>query len=239
MSDRNAVMEAAFDEAQIAQEAEEFRKGEIHQESVEIKTGDEGITEQTDTLTSSARGKPMWNRETGVPSFILTDQAKLRIAQRFPDDHPNPEFRGQRVYTQTPMQPLNPGSMVCKLHKDHPDREYMDKWFRGQYCAKSNMRTQLDVENHFKSKHKGEHQVVEDYEKREHEKQVLEMQRLQMESMQALAGKNEVLPESLPEEPKTEMLEPCPEEGCSYQGTKQQLAGHKMGAHKREAQPAS
>lgn len=245
-------MEAAFKDAEIEQEAEEFKKGDAYQEKVDIQMDDEQVVEKGSVVTSTARGGPMWNRETGVMSMVLTDQAKLRLGQIFPMDHPTPEFRDQRVYTITPMELVNPGKMKCKLHREHPARKTLDQWFKGQHCPKHNMLTQLDVDNHFEHKHKGEFKVVEDDEERRHKAAMLEMQRLQMESMQAIAKRGEV-PEAstsatvsaIPglvekSDPATAIDPPtftpadesCPEEGCDYQGTAKQVQGHKMGAHK-------
>lgn len=191
-------MEAAFKDAEISQEVEEFKKGGPHQENVDITMDDTAVTE-SNVVTSTARGRPLWNRETGVMSMVLTDQAKLRLGQLFPMNHPAPEFRGQRVYTMQEMQPVNQGKMLCKLHRDHPDRKELDQWFLGQHCPKSNLLTQLDVDNHFEHKHKGEWKVVLDDEERQHKTAMLDMQRAQMESMQALAGKNQVSVEPVDE----------------------------------------
>lgn len=235
MSTKDVVMEAAFKDAEIQQEVDEFKKGDVHQEGVDIQMDDETMVEKGSVVTSTARGKPLWNRETGVMSMVLTDQAKLRLGQVFPMDHPSPEFAGQRVYTMKPMQLLNPGKMLCKLHRDHPDREVLDQWFKGQHCPKSNMLTQLDVDNHFEHKHKGEFKVVQDDEERTHKAAMLEMQRLQMESMQAIAGKGEVLPKPMEAQP----IAPCPEEDCNYQGTPAQINGHKSVHNKVEATTGS
>ena len=76
------VMEAAFADAEIQQEVDEFVKGDQHTEGVVAMD----VSEGKDVLTSTARGKPLWNRETGVSSMVLTDQAKLRLGQVFPID---------------------------------------------------------------------------------------------------------------------------------------------------------
>ena len=231
MPGKDAVMEAAFEDAEIQQEVDEFVKGDVHQENVELQM-DDPVTEST-VVTSSARGKPMWNRETGVMSMVLTDQAKLRIGQLFPMDHPDPKFRGQRVYTPTPMQLLNPGKMMCRLHKDHPDHKHLDSLgFTGIHCPKDNMLTMLDVDMHFEHKHRGAFKVVEKDEDRQHKAAMLEMQRLQMESMQALVSKSQA-----------EVAEPetiaCPEDECPYTGTPNQVRGHKSIHSKAEAATVS
>ena len=226
MSDKDQVIDAAFKDAEIALEVEEFRKGGPHQENVKIEMDDTTVTE-SNLLTSSAKGRPLWNRETGDMSMVLTDQAGLRLGQLFPMDHPTPEFRGQRVYTRTPMELVNPGKMLCRLHRDHPGRKVLDQWFKGQHCPKSNMLTQLDVDDHFEHKHKGEFKVVQDNEEREHKAAMLEMQRLQMESMQALAGKSPGTITVAGDGPTTTDATNCDFENCDYTGTLAQLRGHK------------
>ena len=62
------------------------------------------------------------------------------------------------------MEPKTRGTLMCPLHKDHPDRTQVNALgFAAINCRgnKSNLMTQLDVENHVKHTHKKFHERME------------------------------------------------------------------------------
>lgn len=182
-----------------------------------------GTGSQMGGLQSSAAPFRVYNRYDGEPSDITTDQAGQRLRVRFDATHP---WAGQLVWTtKAPEHPPRPGIFVCPLHPESEDRGYLNELhFNGIVCAKSNMKTEMDRQDHFRGKHKKIHAAVEADKDRQLEVQRMDLMREQTAAMQAMANAQGAAP----------ALEACPE-GCGYEGTPNQLRGHKLGAHKEPA----
>lgn len=187
----------------------------------ELRASIKGSGSTVGGLQSSAESMTIYSRYDGEPSVITTDQAGQRLRVRFDGTHP---WAGQLVWTtKAPEHPPRPGIFVCPLHPEGEERAYLDELhFTGIVCPKSNMKTEMDRQDHFRGKHKKIHAAVEADKARQLEVQRMELMREQTAAMQAMAAAQGAQPAT----------EPCPVEGCDYEGTPRQLQGHKMGAHR-------
>ena len=189
MTAKNPVIEKARVEAL----ADELRRGKEYKEDVgtiarDIQFG-EAPGEGEMHLTSTAELIPLYNRATGECSLVVADQIKQKVSTRFPADHPT--HAGQLVYTDAEMEPLNPGQLTCVLHPTHEQRTHFDALgFAGIICAKANIVTDFEVEQHLKLKHKTVWQTNERAITREREDRQMELMRQQTEAMQAVAASN-------------------------------------------------
>jgi hypothetical protein len=117
------------------------------------------------------------------------------------------------------------GTVLCFLHADSPEREsgVLDKiGLAGKRCPKGNLASEHSKRIHAATRHHKEQEAHQYYLDREEKQEDRDAQRGQLAATLALAGK------------ATGQVEPvsCSVEGCDYEGTKRQLAGHRMGAHK-------
>ncbi len=138
-------------------------------------------------LQSSAEDMIVYNRYDGEPSTITTDQAGQRLRVRFDDSHP---WAGKLVWTtKAPESPPRPGVLLCPLHPESQERAYMDELrFTGILCRKSNMKTEMDVQDHFQGKHKKIYKAVEADKERQIKLQQMELMREQTNAMKAMAA---------------------------------------------------
>lgn len=138
-------------------------------------------------LQSSAESLTIYSRYDGESSDITTDQAGQRLRVRFDDSHP---WAGQLVWTtKAPENPPRPGELLCPLHEKSDERAYMNELrFTGIICRKSNMKTEMDVQDHFQGKHKKIHKAVEADKARQIQLQQMELMKEQTNAMKAMAA---------------------------------------------------
>ena len=93
--------ETNVQEEQLDMQAEAIiqKTGLLHQrepmESLDLPKG-----EAATGITSTAAPVTLYNRWSGDPSAILTDQLRTRLRQRFDKEHP---WAGQLVYSENPV----------------------------------------------------------------------------------------------------------------------------------------
>lgn len=117
---------------------------------------------RTRAVISTAAEITVWNVETGEPSTIIFDSLKARTKQRFPDDHPNPEFAGKRVYTMNKAEAPEPrrGNLACPLYAANPSEEAKRLGFGDKGCRKPPyFFSEYDVELHVEKNHKRFYEV--------------------------------------------------------------------------------
>jgi hypothetical protein len=115
------------------------------------------------------------------------------------------------------------GTILCFLHADSSEREssVLDKiGLAGKRCKKDNLASEHSKRLHAATRHHKEQEAYQDYLDRKEKREDRDAQREQLAATLTLAGGKPV------------KLASCTVEGCAYEGTKRQLAGHKMGAHK-------
>lgn len=226
MSSDSIVAKAEEDvhvEAEIAQ-AQQIPGGAEPITRAELDKILKGTGSEMGGLQSSAAPMRIYNRYDGFPSDITTDQAGQRLRVRFDAQHP---WAGQLVWTTKPPDtPPEMGKFLCPLHRESDQREYLDSLNFGRVtCRKATLRTTYDVDGHFKGKHREIFKAVEADKARQLEIQRMDLMREQTAAMQAMAAAQGVQPAK----------ESCPVDGCDYEGTPNQVRGHKMGAHKEPA----
>ena len=128
----------------------------------------------------------VWSMQDGSQSIVLKHKLNEVLRKRNAD--------GSSKFWVTGM-PGNPpkqviGQLLCYLHPDHPEREWMDSiGLQGQVCKKSNMPSLFDVESHMLNRHQQEAKLVEGARERERIADERELAKLQIE---AIRGAQEV-----------------------------------------------
>ena len=88
------------------------------------------------------------------------------------------------------------GSLLCMLHADHTEREWMDTiGLVAQTCRKANLRSEFDLQNHMLHRHQQEWSLIETAREQEARQAQDELVRLQIEAMTG-AAKTETRPAS-------------------------------------------
>lgn len=231
----DTAMLADLEEAQIVAQVDEMRRGGNFEAREDI-TGN--LKAQLETLgmsapdgefsattTTTAAPLTLWNRATGVPSKATTDSVKALLLRRFPSDHPT--HAGQLVWTTVPMEQRVTAHLLCPCHPKSEKRALLDSLGAGDIvCSRpGGLKTPIDVERHFRIKHRAAYDLLKSHEEEAHRRESLEMQRLQTEALQRLAGippseRSGQLPEIARSAlPQTAILAEytCPVGGCDWQ----------------------
>jgi hypothetical protein len=158
------------------------------------------------TVYSTENGAP-----TPVPTYRINEVMSLT------DKDGNPRF----VSEAKDAPEYVPGSVKCFLHKDSPERPILEKiGLSGTFCPAEHLASEHSKRLHGLHRHKQEFAALQEYKENEKEEKREARQDKQLEATLAIArggvGQAELVQ--------------CSE--CDYKGTKRQLAGHKMGAHK-------
>jgi len=190
MSPDEAAVKAEFEQAVIEVAAEDLKSKVPTLETVEEFSQEvASAIQQTKGegqlgLSSTANELTLWNRETGEPSQVLSDQLRLRLRQRFPAGHP---LQGERVYTHEKMEPLRRGHELCLLHKDHPQRAEMDEvGFRNKFCRKANLISEYEVQQHLQRKHKKAWEAKREHKQEAERREQMDLMRQQTEALLAV-----------------------------------------------------
>jgi hypothetical protein len=114
-----------------------------------------------------------------------------------------------------------PGNVKCFMHKDSPERAILEEiGLSAATCPADQLGSLHSKRQHGLHRHKQEWAAYQEYKENEKEEKREARQDKQLEATLAIArggvGQAELVQ--------------CSE--CDYKGTKRQLAGHKMGAHK-------
>jgi hypothetical protein len=173
------------------------------------------------TLTSSAGKVRIYNRETGVPSDVLTDQLKSHLKKRFPSGH---HLSGQLVFSLQPTVDPPMGMVMCLLHPDHPDRPYLDSvGLKGKFCYSEHIASEFDLEGHMRHRHSKEWAVIERAQKRQSDDEGRQLLRQQTELLARMSGQT----------PNAPVVYPCYESGCTrFFDTAQGLRLHQTKEHR-------
>ena len=140
---------------------------------VDLGEGPEGAGTMT-VRTSAPKGYVIvYDYVTGRPTRIA---AKIITqAMRRKD-----RVTGAPLYTREPARPYVPGEVMCLLHPAHLDRERYDQMgLVNATCNHATLRSQLDLRQHMRVRHKREWDLVqaeEDREQRELQTAVLRQQ---------------------------------------------------------------
>ena len=174
--------------ARVEALADSLRRGKEYTEDLgpiarDIQFSDVGEGEMK--LVSTAVGIPLWNRATGEQSYVLTDQLKLRLSQRFPRSHPT--HGGQLVYTEKAMEPASRGILTCLFHADNDGRKQFGARFQTLFCTKSNLPTESDVDDHVRLKHPSAWKAREKSKERAREDRQMALMQAQVIAMEAMA----------------------------------------------------
>ena len=181
----------AEEDVHVAGELEQARQGEGYQDPMsldELRNRAKQAGGSLGGLQSSAELMTIYNRYDGLSSEITTDQAGQRLRVRFDATHP---WAGQLVWTtKRPDTAPPPGTLKCPLHLDSEDRDYMNSLnFGGVVCRKSNMKTEMDRQDHFQNKHKKIYKAVEADKARQLQLQQMDLMREQTNAMKAMAAR--------------------------------------------------
>ena len=115
------------------------------------------------------------------------------------------------------------GDVKCFLHMDSPDRPILREiGLGGAYCPAAHLANSHSKRIHAQHRHSQEWAAYQEFVKDEKERAQIERENQQLEATLAIAGRASAAP-------ATEVLK-CPE--CDYEGTKQQIQGHKMAKHR-------
>lgn len=194
MTNYDPTVQRVIDQVAAENEMEYMLKNR-REYAVMEPVGDSGLEGLTRAVTSTASEVPMWNRETGEQSMVIFDAVRARANQRFPLDHPNKKFAGQKVYTihepgckcgldscEPAPRPVR-GKLACPLSPLHDDRgEVEGLGFGHIICPKpAYFATEEDVNLHVEKSHPRFHRIRE----RARERAEREEQRKQNETLQA------------------------------------------------------
>ena len=117
------------------------------------------------------------------------------------------------------------GDVKCFLHLDSPERAVLREiGLAGAYCPAAHLANSHSKRIHAQHRHSQEWAAYQEYVKEQKEREQIERQNQQLEATLAIAGKAATAP-------PTEVMK-CPE--CDYEGSKQQVTGHRAAKH-REA----
>lgn len=130
-----------------------------------IKKVDSGLTYTTEVMNDFL--VPMWDTETGDMSVTRRDLIPLQVRKRRED--------GSRRFTfrQSEAPERRVGTLLCMLHKDHPDRAQFDQW-NAPLCRKSNLVSAFDFRQHTQKRHQREWALMSEHKQGIQSKQLSE-----------------------------------------------------------------
>ena len=166
--------------------------------------------------------------QSPVTIWAMADGEELEVPEHIvPSAMQKKNAEGNWMFTMKKGEapPYVGGTILCFLHADSPERAsgVLDKiGLAGKRCPKGNLASEHSKRIHAATRHSKEQDAYQDYLDRKEKQEDRSERREQLDATLALAGKatGQVKPVS------------CGVEGCDYEGTKRQLAGHRMGAHK-------
>lgn len=173
-------------------------------------------------ISPGRRKMPLWRirdgREIQVPAYMLANV----LAKR--------DVNGEYIFTgtQSSAATYKPGTVLCFLHADSPEQPILAEiGLAANPCPKATLRNNHAKRMHALHRHKQEWAAFQEYLADEKEQENIERQERQLEATLALAR-------GIPQAPAkvTGEIIACTVDGCDYQGTKNQVRGHKMGSHK-------
>jgi hypothetical protein len=162
----------------------------------------------------------------GEPLLVTQKRARILFQRKLPDGRPMFRAKADQVPT------YRKGDVKCFLHKDSPDRALMDSLgLQGKLCPAGQLANAYAKYIHESGKHVKTWDIWQKHVSDEKEKQAIERQDRQFEATMAqneailqLARSNQAAPVE---------VESCDVEGCvGFEGTPNQVRGHKLGAHK-------
>jgi hypothetical protein len=126
----------------------------------------------------------VWSMEDGTESRPLTHKLSEVLRKRNPNG--SPKF-------WMPGMPGNPpeqkrGVLLCQLHQDHDDREWLDSiGLTGRYCKKATLMSEFDVETHMLNRHRQETALIQTALDRRQREEERELQQLQLQALRSTA----------------------------------------------------
>ncbi len=146
-----------------------------------------GATDSISGVESTAADMTIYNRYDGVSSRITTDLAGQTLRVRFEKGHP---MAGELVWTtKPPAEAPKPGTLLCPLHVDSEEREYLNSLhFEGKTCKKSTMKTLYDKDMHFEKGHGNIFKAVEKDKDRQLQVQQMALMQEQTAAMKTMAA---------------------------------------------------
>lgn len=161
----------------------------------------------------------LYDRLTGMPVDVPKYMAPNALSKRREDG----EFMFSSNINDVPK--FQPGKFKCFLHAESPEREtglLAELGLAGTVCPAGKLANGSSKKLHAEHRHKNEWRAIVEHiaEQREDEDRAQRTQQLEATLQIARGGQI------------TADLLPCEVEGCDFEGTKRQLQGHRMGAHK-------
>ena len=126
----------------------------------------------------------LYNTMTGQPSDVLIYMVSKKLGNKRGD--------GKSWWTLNPDEAPEwaLGTIICQLHPDHPDREWLDSiGLQGRTCApmtgehKSNITSDFELKQHMAKKHRVEHATIVMAQERDEKEEERRWQRTLMESV--------------------------------------------------------
>jgi hypothetical protein len=167
------------------------------------------------TIYSTQDGEPI-----PIPEYMVTAaMQKIR-----------PDGKGY-MFTDNPDEApkYQQGTLKCFLHADSEERAQgilAELGLEGKQCVAGSLASRHSKRMHEQHRHKDERKALEFWQDETKEAARTERERQQLEATLSLARERE----SAPVATTTEPTHICDE--CGYEGTPNQVRGHKMGAHK-------
>jgi hypothetical protein len=117
------------------------------------------------------------------------------------------------------------GTVKCFMHPNSPEQVIMPELGISKPCEAEHLGSLHSKRIHAEHRHRQEWAAYQEFVTDEKERKAIERQDKQLEATLAIARGNS---------PRVEKaaLVSCDIEGCDYKGTKRQMSGHRMGAHK-------
>lgn len=134
------------------------------------------LLDQADAFDNRGGYVTIYDTLDGCPSQVLEYMVPKLLKERRQDD------RTKRRFSKTPKVKYYIGDYKCYLHKDHPMRKELDGLgLAAVVCKKDTLRTEIDVDQHMRTRHKRELRVIEESKERARRKTQDDFQNLQME----------------------------------------------------------
>ena len=187
-----------------------------HEEDTEVLFQEISPRRRRVTLYSTTDGEPI-----PVPEYMV----RAALGATGPDG--SPRF----VSKQENAPEYRLGEIKCFLHPESPERPILKEiGLAGTSCNSGHLASAHSKRLHAQSRHKHEWAALQEYLNNQKTAEYEARQQAQLEATLEIAQKAAGQP--IATEPKKPIV-PCPVEGCNYQGTKKQLSGHRMAAHRR------
>ena len=169
--------------------------------------------------TSPERRKvTVYNMTNGEPVQIPAYMLANVLDKVLPDGEPMFTARVERA----PEYKL--GTTLCFLAEGSAERIMLDEiGLGGIVCPKRTLSNKHSKRMHALHRHQQEWAAYQEYVEEEKERSAVDRQEKQLDATLALAR------QAAP--PTVTKAAQCNVEGCEYEGTPRQVAGHKMGAH--------